>query len=45
MVTMGGVTREETHCFKLNKRVESIGFVFTVSLRNTNQLTVTRLKW
>ena len=36
----------ETHCFKLNKRVESIGFVFTVSLRNINQLTVTiRSKW
>ena len=41
---MGDVTREETHSFKLNMRVESIEFVFTVSLRNINQLTVTRLK-
>ena len=41
---MGDVTREETHCFKLNKRVESIGFVFSVSLRNINQMAVTKLK-
>ena len=42
---MGDVTREKTHYFKLNKRVESIGVVFTVCLKNINQLTVTKLKW
>ena len=42
--TLGDVKREKTHCFKLNKRVESIRVVFTVSLRNINQLTVTTLK-
>ena len=41
---MGDATREDTYCFKQNKRVEIIGVVFTVSLRNINQLTVTRLK-
>ena len=25
MATLGDVTRERTHCFKLNQRVESIG--------------------
>ena len=44
MATLGDVTREDTHFFKLNKRVESIGVVFTVSQRNINQSTVTRLK-
>ena len=44
IATLGDVTREKTHCFKLNKRLESIGVVFTVSLRNINHLTVTRLK-
>ena len=42
--TLGDVTRVKTHCFKLDKRVEIIGVVFTVSLRNVNQLTMTRLK-
>ena len=41
---LGDVTRRETYSFKLNRRVESIGGLFTVSLRNMNQLTVTRLK-
>ena len=44
MATLGDVTTEDNHCLKLNRWVESIGFVFTESLRNTNQLTVTRLK-
>ena len=43
--TLGDVTRRETYRFKLNRRVESIGGLFTVSLRNINQVTVTRLKW
>ena len=34
MATLGDVTREKTHCFTLNKRVESIGVVLTVSLKN-----------
>ena len=34
MATLEDVTREKTHCSKLNKRVEIIGVVFTVSLRN-----------
>ena len=38
------LTRRETYCFKLNRKVESIGGLFTVSLRNINQLNVTRLK-
>ena len=41
--TLGDVTKRETYCFKLNRRVESIGGLFTVSLRNINQLTVTRV--
>ena len=44
MATLGDMTREDKYCFKLNKRVEMIGVVFTVSLRKINQLTVTRLK-
>ena len=40
MATLEDLTSEETHCFLLNKRMESIGVVFTVSLRNINQLTV-----
>ena len=36
--TLRDVTKRETYCFKL-----SIGGLFTVSLRNINQLTVTRL--
>ena len=44
MATLEDVTREKTHCFKRNKRVESIRVVFTASLRNINQLTLTRLK-
>ena len=44
MAIPGDVTRENTHCFKLNKRVESIRVVSTVSLRNINQFNVTRLK-
>ena len=43
--SLGDVTRRETYRFKLNRRVESIGGLFTVSLRNINQVTVTRLKW
>ena len=43
-VTLGDVTRKETYSFKLNRRVESIGGLFTVSLRNIDKLTVTRLK-
>ena len=42
--TVGDLTRGETYCFKLNRKVESIGGLFTVSLRNMNQLNVTRLK-
>ena len=42
--TVGDLTRRETYCFKLNRKVESIGGLFTVSLRNINQLNVTRLK-
>ena len=34
MATLGDVTREKTHYFTLNKRVESIGVVLTVSLKN-----------
>ena len=34
MAPLGDVTREKTHCFTLNKRVESIGVVLTVSLKN-----------
>ena len=34
MATLGDVTREKTHSFTLNKRVESIGVVLTVSLKN-----------
>ena len=34
MATLGDVTREKTHCFTLNQRVESIGVVLTVSLTN-----------
>ena len=34
MATLGDVTREKTYCFTLNKRVESIGVVLTVSLKN-----------
>ena len=34
MATLGDVIREKTHCFTLNKRVESIGVVLTVSLMN-----------
>ena len=44
MATLGGVTKEETHCFNLNKRVENMDLVLTVSQKNRNQLTVTRLK-
>ena len=33
MATLGDVTREKTHCFTLNKGVESIGVVLTVSLK------------
>ena len=44
MATLGGVTKEETHRFKLNKRVENMDLVLTVSLKNKNQLTVTKLK-
>lgn len=44
MATLGGVTKEETHCFKLNERVENMDLVLTVSQKNKNQLTVTRLK-
>ena len=42
MATLGGVTREETHRFKLNKRVENMDLVLTVSQKNKNQLTVTK---
>ena len=38
---LGDMTREKG---PLNKRVESIGVVFTASLRNINQLTATTLK-
>lgn len=41
---VGGVTKEETHCFKQNKRVENMDLVLTVSEKSRNQLTVTRLK-
>lgn len=44
MTTLGGVTKEETHRFKLKKRVENMDLVLTVSQENKNQLTVTRLK-
>ena len=44
MATLGGMTKEETHCFKLNKRMENMDLVLTVSKKNKNQLTVTRLK-
>lgn len=44
MATLGGVTKEETHRLKLNKRVENMDLVLTVSQKNKNQLTVTRLK-
>ena len=44
MATLGDMTRETTYCFKLNKRVKDTGFVFTVSLKNINQLTATRIK-
>ena len=44
MGTLGGVTREETRGFKLNKRLGDSGLVFTISQENTNQLTVTRSK-
>ena len=41
---MGGVIREETRCFKLNNRVEILGFVFRESQESTDHLTVTRSK-
>ena len=44
LTTLEDMTRETTYCFKLNKRVEGTGFVFTVSLKNINQLTATRIK-
>ena len=36
MATLGGVTKEETHCFKLNKRMENMDLVLTVSKKNKN---------
>ena len=44
MGTPEGVTREETRCFKLSKKVQNLGFVFTVSQENTHPLTVRRSK-
>ena len=44
MGTPGGVTREETRCFKLNKKVQNLGFVFTLSQESTNPLTLRRSK-
>ena len=36
--------RDPYDCFKLNNRVENMDLVLTVSQKNRNQLTVTRLR-
>ena len=44
MATMGDVTREQDPLFQAKQEGGSIAVMFTVSLRNINQLTVTTLK-
>ena len=44
MATMGEVTRKNDPLLQAKQEGESIAVVFTVSLRNINQLTVTTLK-